>query len=112
MMDDATITRLCAEAVEPMPKLPGASDVWGVTIQFAPIYKLKAWVRSSYNPLHDDAQCFALVKKFNLDIAFDGAWNVVMRRDTVLKSGVFHYPDLNKAVCECVARMQQAKGEK
>ena len=60
-----------------------------------------------YDPLHDDAQAMALVKKFDL----------VCGRDIAPPSSYFaesqmvctYSDDVNRAICECVAEMQLAK---
>ena len=57
-----------------------------------------------YNPLIDDAQAMALVKKFRLDIVRcdDGEFMVTWGE----KLGNFvKSPDLNRAIVECVANM-------
>ena len=62
----------------------------------------------AYDPLHDDAQAMALVKKCHLhiDTFSDGTW---------LVDGGWHGkieridPDLNRAIVECVAKMQAGK---
>ena len=58
---------------------------------------------SIYDPLHDDAQCFALVKKFGLWLRqFDGKWHIrhVETDQDILDE------NLNRAICECVAKMR------
>ena len=85
-MTDLEMTRLCAEA---MPE----------------------WHPDSADPLHDDAQAMALVKKFHLYI--DGLlthdWTVALTR------GAFSYEalhkDLNRAIVEVIAKMQAGKQE-
>lgn len=59
-----------------------------------------------YDPLHDDEQAMALVKKFRLDIdsGFDSSdegegWTVC-GTGAVVKNA-----DLNRAICECVASL-------
>lgn len=67
----------------------------------------------SYDPLHDDAQAMALVKKFQLEqvppqCRSDKQWRV-----SSYSNG--HDPvhtvnsDLNRAIVECVAKMQSEK---
>ena len=79
-MTDFEITRLCAEALLP-----------------------NVWAHGEWNPLHDDAQAMALVKKFQLAVAYLSPWYVSCSPYQV------HADDLNRAICECVARMQQSK---
>ena len=102
-MIDLELTKRCAEAIGlelcerhshdwPM-YFDGALGEWGADIR--------------YDPLHDDAQAMALVKKFHLDIdsaIIDGeklwGWRV-------MASNVSHARnlDLNRAICECVAKI-------
>lgn len=58
-----------------------------------------------YCPLADDAQAMALVKKFSLEIftnLHDGYWSVMYATDNDYR--VFN-KDLNRAICECVAKL-------
>jgi len=65
---------------------------------------------SNYDPLHDDAQAMALVKKFGLIIEPDGVmpttewWVQVWVSDEIRWTGVAN-KDLNRAICECVAKL-------
>ena len=62
-----------------------------------------------YNPLHDDAQAMALVKKIGLDIVrIDTFWTV--GQGYTLDVGVDN-ADLNRAICECVAKMEESKSK-
>lgn len=101
---DLEITRKCAEAMG--YKGEGISDHWGGM----PVFASEIGV---YDPLHDDAQCFALVKRFFLDVAnirneywavttgnFPSGGKVEWTRDA----------DLNRAICLAVARMKGAEG--
>lgn len=99
-MTDGEIIRLCAEAMG--WRWEDAKD------QFGNSY-LMVWRPSQtpWNPLHDDAQCMALVKKFWIGIFIepeDGQWTV-----SVPDGECFSNPNLNRAICECVAKMQLAK---
>ena len=101
-MTDLELTRLCAEAME-LKRLheneAGIFSDWG-------------WVSAKrYDPLHDDAQAMALVKKCRLTIeAIEvGAWRVENEEDMAkhghdeLRTGFG--TDLNRAICECCAKM-------
>ena len=92
MMTDLEITRLCAEAMglKNTPIMFTYTSTDGVE-----------W-RTGYNPLHDDAQAMALIKKFPLEIA------AIL--NTELMAAEYRKIDLNRAICECVANMQ--KGNK
>jgi len=102
---DLEITKLCAEAMgykcEPHPNRKP--------------YPHLMWVSNgqNWNPLKDKAQAFELVEKLKLQIdwASDGK-----------KASAQYYwdypliesddsPDLLRAVCECAAKVQKAKGE-
>ena len=62
---------------------------------------------ATYDPLHDDAHAMVLVKKFRLLIQpLPGAWAVTEHKHPPRWS---EDTDLNRAICECVAKMQQAK---
>jgi hypothetical protein len=108
-MTDLEMTKLCAEAMEPEWGYPGSSKVWSYTTTFAPVAKKERFVRPTYDPLIDDAQAMALVKKIELSILRIGgkSWTVAERPriDCVQVDGA----DLNRAIVECVAKMQKAK---
>ena len=111
-MTDLEITRLCAEAM-------GYTFVeeygWPAgTITYLGDFGEKHYY---WRPLHDDAQAMALVKKFDLYIHpgtlnRETVWHV--ERIEVLESGAVddrccaYAPSLNRAICECVAKMQSA----
>lgn len=94
-MNDLELTRLCAEAM-------------GIPLSFVKVKKRADDM--AYWPLTDDEQAMALVKKMDLSINRGGqatheAWwgvKTVGIRQVVNK-------DLNRAICECVAKLQQAK---
>ena len=60
---------------------------------------------SEYDPLHDDEQAMALVKRFNIgwDKEDDSDWHVALRIGSNLYAS--HNPDLNRAIVECVAKL-------
>ena len=105
-MTDLEMTRLCAEAMG----LFGTIAPNGQTV----------WQRNStkrYDPLHDNAQAMALVKKFGVSIGHNGRTPRVYQVEW-WASGQSLYPscdaegeDLNRAIVECVAKMRQAKAE-
>jgi hypothetical protein len=108
-MNDLTITQLCFEAISGI-KTPR----WGLQL-----FQIEG---VTYDPLHDDAQAMALVKRFKLELYWVGSENYGDEFDTddwmVAQSTVklsncgndVRNADLNRAICECVANMQQAKG--
>lgn len=97
-MTDLEITKLCAEAMRFGVDHTDGGMVWAYEGQ--PHYDLP---RFAYDPLHNDAQAMALVKKFCLQINWRGVWPAVGSWEPI------HGPDLNRAICEYVAKMQSAK---
>ena len=108
-MTDFEITKRCAEAME----LPPAEERNGViycggfdTRGFAGQRGRAGGLR--YNPLHDDAQAMALVKKLGLSLSRsnrNNSWNVWL--STFKPKTQINQIDLNRAICECVAKMRQ-----
>ena len=99
-MTDLEITKACAEAM-------GLATIeeyhWPIVQD-----DMQCWMRV-YDPLHDDAQAMALVKKLHLEIhAYDG-W-CVRKSDGQGGGSQWHCEDnLNRAICECVAKMRRGK---
>jgi hypothetical protein len=94
-MTDLEITRLCAEAMgfEYRVQEKSAHYSEGVysTKYGEDVYR--------YKPLHDDAQAMALVKRYPVE-AFPAIHDYA---DAHLLGKPY---DLNRAICECVARLQ------
>lgn len=68
--------------------------------------------RISYDPLHDDAQAMALVKKFNLSIFANFKVTAGTHGGIYYGKSPAHgveAKDLNRAIVECVAKMEQSK---
>ena len=103
-MTDLEITRLCAEVMGISVEL----EYWaGVG---AKVFVTGDWDEAGnhyerYHPLEDDAQAMALVKKFYLGVAFSGGWSVYEQGN----GAAGHSANLNRAICLCVAKMQQAR---
>ena len=107
-MTDLEMTRLCAEAMT-LKTITIYLNGWPQVVEkgFGSVDMI-----TKYDPLHDDTQAMALVKKWDLHIGKTlrtpeqprGSW-FVSRTD---KYEVVN-TDLNRAICECVAKMQQAK---
>ena len=107
-MTDLEMTRLCAEAM-------GYSDVRkkGDHVHERRLGKTMPGI---YWPIDDDAQAMALVKKFQADICWGadepngilGNWYCDIGPNTV-SSYKTSNSNLNRAICECVAKMQAAK---
>ncbi|NCV22754.1 MAG: hypothetical protein EBV45_12540 [Chloroflexi bacterium] len=93
-MTDEQIIRLCAEAMG-----YGLSEHQCI----GPALWLDRETRNAtgygdYDPLHDDAQAMALVKKF--------PWECIKAIDMELGET---RPDINRAICLCVAKMQSER---
>jgi len=105
-LTDLEITRLCAKAMGLLDE--GVAPTGnGRTIWVRPDGNAQHYM---YNPLGDDAQCFALVKRFEMRLqepegAHDPRWRVTMWNPRIVSQD----KDLNRAICECVAKMEQAK---
>ena len=97
-MTDLEITRLCAEAMYAPKRVKSAAK--SVFYEDAP----GQWVH--FDPFDDDAQCFALVKKFNIQIeGYPGDYSVCVDDNCASP----FTKDLNRAICECIASMQEKK---
>ena len=99
-MTDLEITKACAEAMRIDVELR-SRDFSGNNY----------WAHGNgddYDPLHDDAQAMALVKKFGLHTgfqSFDNLWGC-LAQDGITKT---YNTDLNRAICECVAKMMKGR---
>ena len=91
-MTDLEITKRCAEAM-------GLSDIRPMC------HVCDAMIQ--YEPLHDDAQAMALVKKIGLHIVYRAPHMDAWRVDKANKYATAN--DLNHAICLCVAKMGEAK---
>ena len=101
-MTDLEMTRLCAEAM-------GMESDNYVLLFHADGSQTGPFVVTPevYDPLHDDAQAMALVKKMELRI---GRTNTNFWEVCGMGSGGKHFDDdLNRAIVECAAKMQAAK---
>lgn len=96
-MTDFEITRLCLNAIaDDFESMGSRAD--GTLCLFGNVY----------DPLHDDAQALALMNKFHLHVWWWlGDWTASMsaRKDV----GIAVSPNCNRAICECVAKMQAAQ---
>lgn len=119
-MTDLEMTKLCAEAAE----------VWKIAHEWYPTMTLDATFKGVeirgdacylvptnpmrqdpkiYQPLHDDTQAMALVKKFTLHISRSDKWWIAFCPNGADSGFTGDNPDLNRAIVECVAKMQVAK---
>lgn len=100
-MDDLEITRRCVEAME-LPEIQPYPLTGGIGYRCRP--GESQWLRK-YDPLTDDAQAMALVKRFELNISFyeegkEKRWYVGAPDKKRWRSN----PDLNRAICLAVAQ--------
>jgi hypothetical protein len=113
-MTDLEMTKLCAEAmgIDFGPELAATNDIQAR--QHEAMMKERI---AAYDPLHDDAQCFALVKRFHMFI--EGRWLFsdektrpweVEINDGEDSAWQAANSDLNRAIVECVAKMQRSQG--
>ena len=101
-MTDLEMTKLCAEAMWIDTRSPW--EAWWRGVASRPTLK----DYPPFDPLHDDAQAMALVKKLELDISHcePSGW-IVFSGDGDGIDAIAE--DLNRAIVECVAKMQSAK---
>ena len=108
-MTDLEMTKLCAQAM-------GFSSLVAIPITES-THMRHTPPQYSYNPLHDDAQAMALLKRFNLscdrwpDHAGRGlpvpiSWRIGHVRGDGFNVDYVMADDLNRAIVECVAKMQ------
>jgi len=96
LMDDLALTRACAEAMG----YTNISDHWGGL-------PMSTKETGPWNPIYDDAQAKALVKKFKLDIVegAEGGWDVSCFVGDTTKVVQSNDSNLNRAICKCVANI-------
>lgn len=109
-MTDLEMTKLCAVAMGWRPA--GTRKDFDI-VKAIPVEQFPGAPHYQYAPLKDDSSAMALVKKFGLVIEPDGDWGVSWintSRVSGLKSVTVRFAaDLNRAICECVAKMQEQK---
>lgn len=108
-MTDLEMTKLCAEAMG----YRFIESMYGNWKRVSPSGRVRYCganiLDCGYEPLHDDAQAMALVKKFDLclepnspNVAKWAVWRIDHEEP------ITHNADLNRAIVECVAKMQSA----
>jgi hypothetical protein len=110
-MTDLEMTKLCAEAIGVEWCAVPLDGTSGLACYLDPSMKSKALQARIYDPLHNDAQAMALVKKLRLHInSFHGAallekerWWEVEHNDGK-QATIAKHADLNRAIVECVAK--------
>ena len=103
-MTDLEMTRLCAEAMGWHPHAISDKCYHNES-------EHRSMLTSDYDPLHDDAQVMALVKKMKVSIYApykEEEWECGVEEENMTLHGSLNN-DLNRAIVECVAKMQQAK---
>lgn len=109
-MTDLEITRLCAEAMDVLEigEAKNGTCIWAHSDTLSGEY--------IYDPLTNDKQAMELVKRFDLCIqppqfVKPPRWHV-WRHPKPNHTGIADALNLNRAICECVAKMWLAeKGE-
>ena len=104
-MTDLEAMKLCAEAMSET-----INEHNGYLFFYGPQYSSQQR-NQHYDPLHDDAQAMALVKRFKLDleplfVGEEGEWQACQWRED--GNGRIHKKndtDLNRAIVLCVAGM-------
>jgi hypothetical protein len=106
-LSDLEITKRCAAVMGIKVESLLEDDPW-------PLYAPDLPGAPNYNPLHDDAQALALVKRLTLQLEYrEPDWNVYWRADwfeseggAAPKSIVTEDTNLNRAICLVVAQLQ------
>jgi hypothetical protein len=95
-MNDREMTKLCAKA------LYGSTWSEGPVSVFAPEWP------TVFDPLHNDAQAMALVKKFKLYLGLNikKDWHAIGVPSGGRPGVQATNPNLNRAIVECVAKMK------
>ena len=104
-MTDLEITKLCAEAMDVLVE----EEYWagiGAKVLVTSEWDENYQCRCRYDPLHNDDQAMALVKKFTLQVwmPVNGVWEAIWPHHAKARS-----ESINRAIVECVAKMQAAK---
>jgi len=116
LMTDLELTKACAEAMGIRVKLIAEPEFHYSDCPYYSIPTLSEAPNPKYDPLHDDAQAMALVKKFRLNIEEnfyekpdangDQHWHVFMGEEWLVSRPFGIHPDLNRSICECVANIK------
>lgn len=100
-MDDLEINRRCAKKSGWHTGRKASEVVAFKVTKSAIIAGNDAGGESVYDPLHDDAQAMALVKRFHITtLPTAMGWTAVCAF-----TGSREHQDLNHAICECVAKL-------
>lgn len=99
-MTDLEMTRLCAEALGYKYVNPLRADIGNIPGSIT---------RIVFDPIHDDAQALALIKKFGLCVRRISPTLWATSKHFNLRCDWIYSTGLNRAVIECVAKMQKEK---
>lgn len=101
-MTDLELVRLCAVAMGIKREIDEGEQVYRMEDKYRRLH----W----FDPIHDDAQAMALVKRFRLNIsAQPKEWDVDAFTIGGNEQNFCTDADLNRAICECVAKMELAR---
>lgn len=112
-MTDLEITQLCALA---MGWKPAGTRKDFDTVKAIPVEQFPGAPHYQYAPLHSSSDAMALVEKFRLVLEPDGGdywaatWINRSRERGMHSQAVRNAATLNRAICECVAKMQAERG--
>lgn len=102
-LSDLEITRLCAEAM-------GLTVFWNEYLEVFQYTDEKTRMSNFYAPLADDAQAMAMAQRLRLWCCPTGENDWTVYDSIPGEANVFvTTSSLNRAICECVAKFQQAK---
>lgn len=98
-MTDLEIIKRCAEKMIFL----GEYRAFHAPVDDDPWVEFPDGTGGDYDPLHDDAQCFALVRKLKLDVYLRNYEPALWGAGTMIAQAESN--DLNRAICECVAKL-------
>ena len=109
-MTDLEITKACAEAMGWRKHAVSDDVLYNASLT-------NSMPKKEFDPLHDDAQAMALVKKFGLDIDSpppceligENLYTAKYWRGWGMEEITESSKDLNRAICECVYKLHTAK---
>lgn len=105
-MSDLELNTLAAQAMGWHTGRPASKVVAYPVSECAIIAGNEQGGESVYDPLHDDAQAMALVKRFRKEFELGG-----LLRHVFMEWAELGPDDLNRAIVQCVAHLHQSKTE-
>lgn len=105
-MTDLELTKVCADRMGITVQLISKPEFSYAEHPYYCIPTLSDAPNPIYDPLHNDVQAMAMVKRLKLSVGFNGGW-VCMAADErgMIISGAFHHETINRAIVECVASL-------